>query len=80
MPTTERSNKHIVNCETGEVTIVDLTDEEIAANEVSVQEMAIVEAAREAQAETTATLKASARAKLISGTPLTEEEAAVLVI
>ena len=80
MPTTERPNKHIVNCETGEVTIVDLTDEEIAANEVSVQEMAIVEAAREAQAETTAALKASARAKLISGTPLTEEEAAVLVI
>jgi hypothetical protein len=80
MSTMERPNKNIVNCETGEVTIVDLTDEEIVDNEVSVQEMAIVEAAREAQAETTAALKASARAKLISGTPLTEEEAAVLVI
>ena len=80
MSTAERPKKHIANCETGEVTIVDLTDEEIAANEISAQEMAIVEAAREAQAEATATLKASARSKLISGTPLTEEEAAVLVI
>ena len=80
MSTKERPKNHIVNCETGEVTIVDLTDEEIAANEISAQEMATVQAAREAQAETAATLKASARAKLISGTPLTEEEAAVLVI
>jgi hypothetical protein len=37
-------------------------------------------AAAEEAAEALAALKASARAKLVAGTPLTEEEAATLVI
>ena len=38
------------------------------------------QAIAEAEAETLAELKASAKAKLIAGSPLTEEEAATIVI
>jgi len=69
-----------VNCETGEVVERPHTTEEIAAREIEIAKYAEIKASEEAQAETTAALKASARAKLISGTPLTEEEASVLVI
>ena len=78
MTTTERPKNHIVNCSTGEITIVDLTDEEIAANEASALEMAAVEAAREAQAQATAEAKASALAKL-TALGLTEDEANTLI-
>jgi hypothetical protein len=69
-----------LNCETGVETIIELTDEEIAQLET---DRAVFEARRaeqEAAAQALADLKASARAKLVSGTPLTEEEAATLVI
>jgi len=69
-----------VNCETGEVIERPYTAEELTAREEQIVKYAELKAAEEAQAETIAALKASARAKLISGTPLTEEEAAVLVI
>jgi hypothetical protein len=69
-----------VNCETGEVTERLLTAEEILQREADAIAYAEQKAAQEAEAEAKAELKASARAKLISGTPLTEEEAAVLVI
>ena len=59
-----------INCTTGVESIIELTDAEIAQ----------AEAERIAAAETLAALKASAKAKLVSGTPLTEEEAATLVI
>lgn len=78
MTDTERPKNHIVNCETGEVTIVDLTDEEIAANEALAIEVAAVEAAREAQAQATVEAKASALAKL-AALGLTEAEANALV-
>jgi hypothetical protein len=57
-----------------------LTAQEIAAAEALAVAAAEEQAAREAEAGALAALKASARAKLVAGTPLTEEEAATLVI
>lgn len=72
--------KAIVNCETGEETIVAYTPEEEAqADALFIQETERI-AAIEAEAERVATLKTSAKAKLVAGEPLTEEEASVLVI
>ena len=72
--------KVIVDCSTGEESILPLTAEEIAQMEADAAQAAIDQAAAEAAAEALAALKASARAKLVAGTPLTEEEAATLVI
>ena len=77
---TEQLMKTIVDCATGEVKSIPLTAAEIAQRD---QDAAAFAAAKEAEEEAAAAreaLKASARAKLIAGTPLTEEEAAVLVI
>jgi hypothetical protein len=69
-----------VNCETGEVITRPFTAEEIAAQQAAAQ-AAQAEANAKATAEAAAAAaKASAKAKLIAGTPLTEEEAAVLVL
>jgi Asp-tRNA(Asn)/Glu-tRNA(Gln) amidotransferase A subunit family amidase len=78
--TTEKLTRTEINCETGEVTIVELTTEEIAALEAFNAEYSARKAEEEAQAEALAALKVSAKAKLVAGQPLTEEEAAVLVI
>jgi hypothetical protein len=59
---------------------VPLTADEIAAMEAMQEQMAQERADREAAEAATAALKASAKAKLVAGTPLTEEEAAVLTI
>jgi len=72
--------KIIVNCETGVSAEIPLTNEEIAQREVDAAAFATAEAERVAAADALATLKASARAKLVAGTPLTEAEAATLVI
>ena len=72
--------KIIVNCETGVSAEVPLTNEEIAQREVDAAAFATAEAERVAAAEALTALKASARAKLVAGTPLTEAEAATLVI
>ena len=72
--------KIIVDCATGQQTIVPLTAAEIAQRDQDAAAAAEAQAEREAAAEALEALKASARAKLIAGTPLTEEEAAVLVI
>jgi hypothetical protein len=69
-----------VNCETGEVTERPLTTEEIAQREADAAAYAAAEAERTAAAEALAALKTSAKAKLVAGQPLTEEEAATLVI
>ena len=76
----ETLTKVVVNCETGEQSIVPLTAEEIAQREADAAAWAVEQAAREAAAEALATLKASAKAKLIAGEPLTAEEADVLVL
>ena len=73
-------DKVIVNCSTGEQTVVPLTAEEITQREVDAAAFAAAEAERLAAAESLAALKASAKAKLVSGQPLTAEEADTLVI
>ena len=72
--------KLVVDCSTGEQQYIALTAEEIAEREAMAAQAAEDEAAREAEAEALAALKASAKAKLVAGEPLTEEEAAVLVL
>lgn len=70
----------IMNCETGEVTIVPLTADELAAREQAAIDIAEQRKNREAEAQRIADLKESAKAKLIAGEPLTEEEAATIVL
>lgn len=77
---TEVLTKVVVDCSTGEQTIVPLTAEEIAQREADAAAFAEAEAARVAAEEARAALRASAKAKLIAGQPLTAEEAEVLVI
>jgi hypothetical protein len=63
-----------VNCTTGEQTVIELTDEEIAQMEVDQANAEADRATREAEAEAKALVKASALAKL-TAIGLTEEEA-----
>jgi len=76
----ETPTKVIVNCETGVTEVLPLTAQEIADMETARVAAEAEQAEREAQAEALATLKASAKAKLIAGEPLTAEEADTLVI
>ena len=72
--------KVIINCATGEETIEDLTAEELAQHEADVvnseEERTAIENARTEKAN----LKASAKAKLVAGEALTEEEANTIVL
>jgi len=70
----------VVDCSTGIAQTIPLTAAEIAQRDQDAAAYAVAQAEREEAVAATAALKASARAKLIAGTPLTEEEAAVLVI
>jgi hypothetical protein len=65
-----------VDCSTGVSTQRPMTAEEIAAME---NHRAAIET-QQAEAATKTALKASAKAKLVAGQPLTEEEASVLVL
>lgn len=60
--------------------IIPLTAEEVAEREAMAVQAEQERLEQEAAAQALAELKASARAKLVSGQPLTEEEAATLVI
>jgi hypothetical protein len=77
---TETPMKLIVDCSTGEQTYVPLNAEELAQMEADRIASEAEEAERIAAQEALAELKASARAKLIAGQPLTEEEASVLIV
>ena len=72
--------KLVINCETGVQEEVELTDEEVAQREADATAYAEMRAAEETAEETRSALKASAKAKLIAGQPLTAEEADVLVL
>jgi len=61
---TEVLQKIVVDCSTGEQTIVPLTAEEIAQREVDAQAYAEQKAIQEAEEAAKATAKASAEAKL----------------
>ena len=76
----EAPTKVVVDCSTGETQIIPLTAEEITQREADAAAYATAQAEREEAEAATAALKASARTKLIAGQPLTEAEAAVLVI
>lgn len=60
--------------------IIPLTAEEIAERDAMAAQAAQEQAEREAEEQALADLKASAKAKLIAGEPLTAEEADTLVI
>jgi hypothetical protein len=77
---TEILTKLVVDCSTGIATEVPLTAEELAQRETDRLAYEAQEAERLVAEEALTTLKASARAKLVAGQPLTEEEASVLVI
>ena len=76
---TEVITKLVVDCSTGIATEVPLTAEELAQRETDRLAYEAQEAERLAAEEALATLKASAKAKLVAGTPLTEEEAATII-
>ena len=69
-----------INCTTGEVIERPLTAEEIAQGEAGAAAEAERLATVEAAATALAALKVSAKAKLVAGTPLTEAEAATIVL
>jgi hypothetical protein len=69
-----------INCETGVESIIELTDAEVAQMEADRVAAEVRKAEEEAAATALADLKASAKAKLIAGKPLTAEEADTLVI
>ena len=70
----------IVSPENPNGTLVDFTAEEIAENDALQQTLDSEQAARETEAQAKADLKASAKAKLMSGEALTEEEANTIVL
>ena len=72
--------KIVVDCATGDQQIIELTAAEIAQRDQDAAAAQAEAAAREEAATALAALKASAKAKLVAGTPLTEEEAATLVL
>jgi hypothetical protein len=72
--------KLIVDLEKGTQEYVDLTPAEIAELDQRQAEAAEQQLLREQDAAAKEALKESAKAKLVAGEPLTEDEAAVLVI
>ena len=71
--------KLIVNCETGVTEEIELTAEEVAELEAAQAQALADQEARDAEAARIEALKNSAKAKLVSGQPLTEEEASTLI-
>jgi hypothetical protein len=75
---TETLNKIVVDCSTGEQTIVPLTAEEIAQREVDAQAYAAQKAIQEAEEAAKAEAKASAESKLAALGLTAEEVSAIL--
>ena len=76
----DRPQKLIVDCSTGEQTYVPLTDEEISEREAMAAQAEADRLAQEEAAAAREALKASARAKLVAGEPLSAEEASLLIL
>ena len=77
---TTRPTRIEINCETGVESIIELTDAEIAQMEADRVAAEARKAEEDAAAKALANLKASAKAKLIAGQPLTAEEADILIL
>ena len=75
----ETLTKVVVNCADGTSQYIPLSAEEIAQREADRLTWEAAEAERLAAEEALATLKASAKAKLIAGEPMTEAEATALI-
>jgi hypothetical protein len=69
-----------IDCSTGESIERDMTPAELEAQAAMQAEAERNRAAEDAAKAATEALKVSARAKLVAGTPLTAEEAALLVL
>lgn len=69
-----------INCETGEEIYRDMTAEELEQRETDRIAWEAEQVAIAAEKERIDALKVSARTKLVTGQPLTEEEASLLVI
>ena len=72
--------KLVVDCATGKQEYIALTPAEIAERDQLAAKAAEDAAKAEAEAQAKAALKESAKAKLTAGEPLTDEEAAAIVI
>jgi hypothetical protein len=72
--------KLVVNLATGKEEYIELTPDEINEREIAGIKAATRREEEEAAAAALAALKASAKAKLVAGQRLTEEEAATLVL
>lgn len=72
--------KAVINCATNIIEHIPMTDEEIAEYEQVIAEQASIEQKQLEEKTAKEALKASAKAKLIAGQPLTAEEAETLVI
>ena len=75
----DRPVKLIVGAD-GSQQYIPLSDEEIAEREAMAAQAEADRIAREAEEARIAALKASAKAKLIAGEPLTEEEADLILL
>jgi hypothetical protein len=76
----ETPKKLIVDLAKGTQEYIDLTPQEIAQRDQDAAAYAEAQILREQDATAKEALKESAKAKLVAGEPLTEDEAAVLVI
>ena len=72
--------KLIVDCSTGKQEYVALTPAEIADKDQLAAQFAEETALREAAKAEQEALKASAKAKLVAGEPLTDDEAAAIIL
>lgn len=69
-----------IDCTTGEEIYRPLTTEELEAREIARVAWEAQQTALKAEQDRVESLKASAKAKLVGGQPLTEEEAATIVL
>lgn len=76
----ETPKKLVYDFETGETSYIDYTPEEIAQRDQDLAAYNERKALEEAEAARIEALKLSAKQKLVSGQPLTEEEASVIII
>ena len=72
--------KIVVDCTKGTTAYLPLSAAEIAERDQASAAFAQAQIEREAQAQALEDLKTSAKAKLLAGEPLTEEEASVIII
>ena len=72
--------KTVVDCSTGVTTVLPFTDDEIAQHQIDMAELETKRLENEIKYQQLTDLKESAKAKLVAGEPLTEEEAATIVL